>query len=125
MERNWFARAFTMLMCISMSFLFCILMVKNLLRKNNLLPIVLVSCTSQRASHTHFTLSHCHKFPKPMFRKHHAHFQFPKVKVATIKLLHDFQGLHLKRRHFEHKTHNKHSLKILKALEEIFDTFET
>jgi hypothetical protein len=42
------------------------------------------------------------------------------VKVATIKLLHDFQGLHLKRRHFEHKCYNKHSLKRLKALEEIF-----
>jgi len=43
------------------------------------------------------------------------------VKVATIKLLHDFQGLHLKKRHFEHKCYNKHSLKILKALEKIFD----
>jgi hypothetical protein len=31
-----------------------------------------------------------------MFGKHHAHFELPKVKVATIKLLHDFQGLHLK-----------------------------
>jgi hypothetical protein len=56
-----------------------------------------------------------------MFRKHHAHFEPPKVKVATIKLLHDFQGLHLKRRHFEHKCYNKHSLKILKALEKNFD----
>jgi hypothetical protein len=49
------------------------------------------------------------KFSKPMFRKHHAHFELPKVKVATIKLFHDFQGLHLKRRHFEHKSYNKHS----------------
>jgi hypothetical protein len=31
------------------------------------------------------------------------------VKVTAIKLLHDFQGLHLKRRHFEHKSYNKHS----------------
>jgi hypothetical protein len=31
------------------------------------------------------------------------------VKVGTIKLLHDFQGLHLKRRYFEHKSYNKHS----------------
>jgi hypothetical protein len=44
-----------------------------------------------------------------MFKKHHAHFELPKVKVATIKLLHDFQGFHLKRRHFEHKCYNKHS----------------
>jgi hypothetical protein len=58
------------------------------------------------------------KFPKPMFRKHHVHFELPKVKVVTIKLLHDFEGLHLKRRHFEHKCYNKHSLKRLKALEE-------
>jgi hypothetical protein len=65
------------------------------------------------------------KFPKPMFRKHHVHFELPKVKVATIKLLQDFQGLHLKRRHFEHKSYNKHSFKRLKALEEIFNTFET
>jgi len=43
------------------------------------------------------------KFPKPMFKKHHVHFELPEVKVAIIKLLHDFQGLHLKRRHFEHK----------------------
>jgi len=57
-----------------------------------------------------------------MFRKHYAHFELPKVKVATIKLLHDFQGLHLKRRHFEYKSYNKHSLKRLKALEEIFLT---
>jgi hypothetical protein len=64
------------------------------------------------------------KFPKPMFRKHHAHFELPKVKVATIELLHDFQGLHLKRRHFEHKSYNKHYLKRLKTLEEIFDTFD-
>jgi len=49
------------------------------------------------------------KFSKPMFGKHHAHFELKKVKVATIKLLHDFQGLHLKRRHFEHKCYNKHS----------------
>ncbi len=49
------------------------------------------------------------KFPKPMFGKHHAHFELPKVKVAAIKLLHDFQRLHLKRRHFEHKCYNKHS----------------
>jgi hypothetical protein len=49
------------------------------------------------------------KFSKLMFRKHHAHFELAKVKVATIKLLHDFQGLHLKRRHFEHKCYNKHS----------------
>jgi hypothetical protein len=26
------------------------------------------------------------KFPKPMFGKHHAHFELPKVKVGTIKL---------------------------------------
>jgi hypothetical protein len=57
-------------------------------------------------------------FSKPMFKKHHAHFELPKVKVATIKLLHDFEGLHLKRRHFEHKCYNKHFLKRLKALEE-------
>ncbi len=57
-----------------------------------------------------------------MFRKHHAHFELPKVKVAAIKLLHDFQGLHLKRRLFEHKCYNKHSFKGLKALEKIFDT---
>jgi hypothetical protein len=44
-----------------------------------------------------------------MFRKHHAHFELPKVKVATIKLLPDFQGLHLKRRHFEHESYNKRS----------------
>jgi hypothetical protein len=31
------------------------------------------------------------------------------LKVATIKLFHDFQRLHLKRRHFEHKCYNKHS----------------
>jgi hypothetical protein len=37
------------------------------------------------------------KFPKPMFGKHHAHLELPKVKVATIKLLHDFQGLHFER----------------------------
>jgi len=61
------------------------------------------------------------KFPKPMFRKHHAHFELLKVKVATIKLFHDSQGLHLKRRHFERKCYNKHTLKRLKALEEIFD----
>jgi hypothetical protein len=30
------------------------------------------------------------------------------VKVATIKLFHEFQGFHLKRRHFEHKNYNKH-----------------
>jgi len=56
------------------------------------------------------------KFLKPMFRKHHVHFEFPKVKVITIKVLHDFQGPHLKKRHFEHKCHNKHSLKRLKAI---------
>jgi hypothetical protein len=49
------------------------------------------------------------KFPKPMFGKHHAHFELPKVKVAPIKLLHDFQGPHMKRRHFEQKCYNKHS----------------
>jgi hypothetical protein len=53
-----------------------------------------------------------------MFRKHHAHFELSKVKIVTIKLLHDFQGLHLKRRHFEHKCSKKHSLKRLKALKE-------
>ncbi len=47
------------------------------------------------------------KFPKPMFRKHHAHFKLPKVKVATIKFLHDFRGFHLKKRHFEHKCYKK------------------
>jgi hypothetical protein len=57
-----------------------------------------------------------------MFKKHHECFELPKVKVATIKLLHDFQGFHFKRRHFEHRCYNKHSLKGLKALEEIFDT---
>ncbi len=51
------------------------------------------------------------KFPKPMFWKHHAHFELPKVKVSTIKLLHDFQRLHLKIRHFEHKSYKKHYLK--------------
>jgi hypothetical protein len=56
-----------------------------------------------------------------MFRKHHAQFELPKVKVATIKFFHDFQGFHLKRKHFEHKCYNKHSFKRLKALEEIFD----
>jgi len=56
-----------------------------------------------------------------MFGKHHARFELPKGKVATMKLFHDFQGFHLKRRHFEHKWYNKHSLKRLKALEEIFD----
>jgi hypothetical protein len=56
-----------------------------------------------------------------MFGKHYAHFELPKVKVTAIKLFHDFQGLHLKRRHFEHKCYNKHSLKKLKAFEEIFD----
>ncbi len=56
-----------------------------------------------------------------MFKKHHAHFELPKVKVVSIKLFHDFQRLHLKKRHFEHKCHNKGSLKRLKALEEIFD----
>jgi hypothetical protein len=40
------------------------------------------------------------------------------VKVGTIKLLHDFQGLDLKRGHFEHKCYNKHSFKRLKVLEE-------
>jgi len=30
-----------------------------------------------------------------MLRKHHAHLELPKVKVATIKLFHDFQKLHL------------------------------
>jgi hypothetical protein len=49
------------------------------------------------------------------------HFELPKVKVATIKLLHDFEGFHLKRGRFEHECYNKHSLKRLKALEEIFD----
>jgi len=58
---------------------------------------------------------------KPMFGKHHVHFELPKVKVATIKLVRDFQGLHLKRKHFEHECYNKHSFKRLKALEEIFD----
>jgi len=56
-----------------------------------------------------------------MFGKHHVHFELSKVKVATIKPLHDFQGLHLKRRHFEHECYNKHSFKRLKALEKIFD----
>jgi hypothetical protein len=53
-----------------------------------------------------------------MFRIHHAHFELLKVKVANIKLLHDFQGLHLKRRHFEHKCYNKLSFQKI----EIFDT---
>jgi len=44
-----------------------------------------------------------------MFKKHHAHFELPKAKVTTINLFHDFQGLHLRRRHFEHKSYNKHS----------------
>jgi hypothetical protein len=44
------------------------------------------------------------KLPKPMLGKHHAHLEFPKVKVATIKLFHDFQRLHLEGWHFvEHK----------------------
>jgi hypothetical protein len=51
-----------------------------------------------------------------MLRKHHVEFELAKVKVAAIKLLHDFQGLNLKRRHFEHKCYEKHSLKRLKAL---------
>jgi hypothetical protein len=29
-----------------------------------------------------------------MLGKHHAHLELPKVKVATIKLFHDFQRLH-------------------------------
>ncbi len=37
------------------------------------------------------------------------------MKVATIKLLHDFQGLHLKKRHFEHKCYNKHSFQKIKS----------
>jgi hypothetical protein len=40
MEHNWFARAFTMLLCASKSSPSCILMVKNLLQRNNLFPIV-------------------------------------------------------------------------------------
>jgi len=52
-----------------------------------------------------------------MLKKHHVHFELLTVKVATIKLLHDFQGLHLKRRHFEHKCYNKHSFQKI----EIFD----
>jgi hypothetical protein len=55
------------------------------------------------------------KFSKPMFRKHHAHFEFRKVKVATIKLLHDFQAFHLKRRHFENKCYNKHSFQKIES----------
>jgi hypothetical protein len=35
------------------------------------------------------------KFLKPMFGKHHAHLELPKVKVATVKLFHDLQRLHL------------------------------
>jgi hypothetical protein len=30
-----------------------------------------------------------------VLRKHHVHLELPKVKVATIKLFHDFQRLHL------------------------------
>jgi hypothetical protein len=62
--------------------------------------------------HSHQQISKAH-----VWKKHHAHFELLKMKVATIKLLHDFQGLHLKR-HFEHKCYNKHSLKRLKALKE-------
>jgi hypothetical protein len=35
------------------------------------------------------------KLSKPMLGKNHAHFELPKVKVAIIKLFHDFQKLHL------------------------------
>jgi hypothetical protein len=46
----------------------------------------------------HLARWHSHQqISKPMFKKHYAHFELPKVKVATIKLLHDFQGFHLKR----------------------------
>jgi D-alanyl-D-alanine dipeptidase len=39
-----------------------------------------------------------------VLRKHHAHLELPKVKVATIKLFHGFQRLHLEWWHFvEHK----------------------
>ncbi len=50
MERNWFARAFTMLMCASKFSPSYILMVKNLLWRNNLFPMVLASCTPQSVS---------------------------------------------------------------------------
>jgi hypothetical protein len=49
------------------------------------------------------------------------HFELRKVKVATIKLLHEVWGLHLKRRHFEHKCYNKHSLKNWKLWKIIFN----
>ncbi len=139
MEHNWSVRAFAMLMCASKSSPSYILIMKNLLRRNNLFLIVLASCTSQNVSQTLLTfLQYCafvrcsqsnanalgclfvifrdlifivgnyctpiNKLPKPMFGKHHAHLELPKVKVATIKLFHDFQRLHLEGWHFvEHK----------------------
>jgi hypothetical protein len=46
-----------------------------------------------------------------MLEKHHAHFKLPKVKVATIKLFHDFQRLHLKRCFFLNtNVKHKHSM---------------
>ncbi len=140
----WSASAFTMLMCASKSSPSCILMVKNLIKKNNLFPIVLASCTPQSVSQALLTFSqywmcvsyasvrcsqsnakalgrlfiiirdlififkNCctsiNKLPKPMFGKHHAHLELPKVKVATMKLFHDFEKLHLEGWHFvEHK----------------------
>jgi hypothetical protein len=50
MECNWSINAFTMLMCASKSSPSCILMAKNLFRKNNLFSMVLTSCTPQSVS---------------------------------------------------------------------------
>jgi hypothetical protein len=50
MECNWSASAFTMLMCASKFSPSYILMLKNLLRRNNLFSTVLASWTSQSVS---------------------------------------------------------------------------
>jgi hypothetical protein len=47
---NWSASAFTMLMCASKSSPSCILMVKNLFRRNNSFSIILASWTPQSVS---------------------------------------------------------------------------
>ncbi len=156
MERSWFARAFTVLMCTSMSSPSCTLMMKNLLPLkeqlvNNGLSFMHTTKSLSRTYHIVTILNVCklgiremftkeckslglffdvigpcnfftwqggtpiNKFPKPMFRKHHAHFELPKAKVVTIKLLYDFQGLHLKRKHFEHKCYKKQSSQKIKS----------
>jgi len=138
MEHSWSTRAFTVLMCTNMSSpskeqlvtncLSFMDIAKSLPRTFHIVTILNVCKLGIREMFTkqckslHLLLvvigtynffiwqggTPSNKFPKPMFRKHHAHFELPKVKVATIKLFHDFQGLHLKRRHFEHKSYNKH-----------------